>query len=89
MIVTNIKESTTGVQEIAKLIEQILAGAEHTAGSSRELETGTAEIAKNVNELNHVISTTAKDTSIVNNEAQELETLGKLLRDLVDRFTLT
>lgn len=88
VIVNNIKESTSGVQDIARLISQISGGADESAKSSAELKLGSNEISKNMNELNLVISQTAKGIANVNQESQTLSDLSGKLEEVVGKFTL-
>jgi len=88
IIVSNLRESTTGVTEIARLISEMSAGVEDNARSSSELTLGSNQITKNMSSLDSIIQETSHGINQVNKEAQSLSGLSIQLQELVQKFKL-
>ena len=89
IIVNNIRESTSGVKEIARLISEMSHGAEENAKSSSEMTLGSNEISKNMSRLDNIITETVRGVTQVNQEAQSLSQLATQLQNLVQNFKLS
>jgi methyl-accepting chemotaxis protein len=88
VMVNNIKESTTGVQDIARLISEMSQGASENAHSAAELTQGSTEISKNMSFLDRIIADSSKGIANVNTESRSLAKLAAQLQTMVQRFKL-
>lgn len=88
VMVNNIKESTLGVQDIARLIGEMSQGATENATSAAELTQGSTEVSKNLSSLDRLISNTSKGIVNVNTESKSLSKLAAQLQTMVKKFNL-
>lgn len=88
VMVSNIKESTLGVQDIAQLISEMAQGASENANSASELTQGSREISRNLSSLDQIIGNTSKGILNVNAESKSLSKLASQLQTMVQKFKL-
>lgn len=88
VMVNSIKESTLGVQDIARLISEMAQGATENANSAAELTQGSNEISRNMSSLDRIIADTSKGITNVNSESRSLAKLAAQLQTMVQKFKL-
>lgn len=87
-MVTHVKESTVGVEEVSKLINEISVVTESTAQTSEEFSSTIDDISKNMQELDRVVSETASGVSQVHSETNTISRIAENLHQVIGKFKL-
>lgn len=87
-VLLNMKESTIGVDGIAKSINEMSTTANESAKSSGELTQGSNEISRNMTGLNKIVNETSTGVKQINDQTGNLATLVGDLTSIVNQFQL-
>lgn len=88
IIVQNMKESNSGIADIAKMIDEMSNMVDESAKTTAELSKGTNDIARNMNRFDESVSKTASGITQVSNQTENLNSLAHELQDIVKEFKL-
>lgn len=88
MMVTNLKESVTGVNGVSKLINEISAATDESAKTSEEFTCSAKDISSNMQTLNQVVNQIVVSMSSAQQEMVAITQTSDDLKNIAGQFKL-